>query len=105
MSFNIVERNKALQFEGPVRLFWLCLDPNDPHPIWGHYCIAVAYCIVCYRFDRSWMRTENSAESVLEDEREALFRLKDRWECAHTETAETVMALITLENPTGLRTK
>lgn len=98
MNFDLSQRNTALQFVGPVAVFWLALTAQ-PSPHHGHHCIAVAYCIACYRIDRSMVRVEKDSYAVLPDEREALLRLKERQDCPHTETAEISMELLTLENP------
>ncbi len=45
------------------------------------------------------MRMENDSYRLLPDELEALSRLRERKDCPHTEAAEILMGLLSLENP------
>ena len=79
-----------LETPPPVKMFWLVIDDD--------FKACVAYCEACKQTDRSWFdyRRERPLGT---DEREALQRLRERKECPHTETAQLVLQLQFLEEP------
>ena len=91
----------SARLEGPppVRLFWLVLGPER-----DAFRACIAYCEACKKSDRSWFdfspATGNRRTPEGQDERKALSRLKERHQCPHTETAEILLAMQQLEDPT-----